>query len=133
MKAAGPLTIVILTRDEEANLPHALSSIATLGARVFVVDSGSSDRTREIAQAAGCVVVEHPFTNQADQVNWALDNLPFESEWIMRLDADERMTPELTEELRVCLRGARPEVTGFEVKRRFYFWGRWIRHGGYYP
>jgi len=133
MRVGSVLTLIILTRDEEANLPFALSSIACLGARVFVVDSGSVDRTRQIAEAAGCVVVEHPFTNQAEQVNWALQNLPLETEWIMRLDADERITPELAEELRTCLPNARPEVSGFEVKRRFYFWGRWIRHGGYYP
>src|SRR5437879_4691432 len=125
MNVDSTLVILILTYNEEANLPFALSSIAPLGARVFVVDSGSVDRTREIAQAAGCAVVEHPFTNQADQVNWALENLPFESGWIMRLDADETITPELAEELRVCLSNARREVTGFEVKRRFYFWGRW--------
>src|SRR4051812_46000088 len=121
MRETDALSLLILTRDEEANLPFALSSIAALGSRVFVVDSGSTDRTCEIARAAGCTVIEHPFTTQAEQVNWALENLPFESEWIMRLDADESLTPELAEELRLRLAQADREVTGFELKRRFYF------------
>ena len=127
------LSIIILTRDEEPNLPSTLASIEPLGARVFLVDSGSTDGTRQIAEAAGCHVVEHPFTNQADQLNWALDHLPLESAWVMRLDADERVTPELVDELRRVLPAALEDVTGFELKRRVYFWGRWIKHGGYYP
>lgn len=127
------LAIIILTRDEEQNLPFALSSLDGLGARVFVVDSGSTDRTREIAERAGCKVAEHSFTNHAAQFNWALDHLPIESAWVMRLDADERVMPELLDELRRVLPVAPDDVTGFEIKRRVYFWGRWIRHGGYYP
>jgi hypothetical protein len=66
-------------------------------------------------------------------VNWALDNLPFKTDWVMRLDADERLTAELAAELREKLGTLAPDVTGLMLKRRVYFWGRWIRHGGYYP
>jgi glycosyltransferase involved in cell wall biosynthesis len=127
------LSIIILTKDEEENLPVTLDSLVALGCRIFVVDSGSADRTRELARYAGCEVVTHPFTSQSEQLNWALENLPIDTPWVMRLDADERATPELVEELRSTLPAAPPGVTGFELKRRVYFWGSWIRHGGYYP
>jgi glycosyltransferase involved in cell wall biosynthesis len=127
------LSVFILTKDEEANLPFALESLVGLDAEVYVVDSGSVDRTAEIAAAAGCSVVTHEFVTHARQVNWALDNLPFRSEWIMRLDADERLTAELATELRDKLARLPADVTGLMLKRRVYFWERWIRHGGYYP
>jgi len=127
------ISIIILTKDEEQNLPVALQSLAGLDAEVFIVDSGSSDRTAEIARAAGCVVVAHDFTTHARQLNWALDNLPLTADWVMRLDADERLTPELAAELRGKLLALPPDVSGLMLKRRVYFWGRWIRHGGYYP
>jgi len=127
------LTILILTLNEEANLPYTLASLRGMGVRTIVVDSGSTDRTVEIATAAGCAVVVHPFTTQAAQVNWALDSLEIKSGWVMRLDADERVTEELAEELSSILADTPKEITAFEVKRRVYFWGRWIRYGGYYP
>lgn len=127
------VSVVILTRDEEPNLRHALASVRLLAARVFVVDSGSRDGTAALARGEGCDVVERAWTNYADQFGWALDHLPIETPWVMRLDADERLTPELCEELREAMRTASPDVAGFEMKRRVYFWGRWIKHGGYYP
>lgn len=127
------LSVVILTKDEEQNLPVALQALAGLDAEVFIVDSGSSDRTIEIAQAAGCTVVTHDFTTHARQLNWALDNLPLKTDWVMRLDADERLTAELVAELREKLPNLPADVTGLMLKRRVYFWGRWMRHGGYYP
>ncbi len=133
--AAGrpSLSVVILTKDEEANLPVALRSLKKLGAAVFIVDSGSNDRTVEIAQAAGCTVVAHEFVTHARQLNWALDNLPLTTDWVMRLDADERLTDALIVELREKLPMLPPDVSGLMLKRRVYFWGRWIKHGGYYP
>jgi glycosyltransferase involved in cell wall biosynthesis len=131
--SSGLLSIIILTKDEESNIAAPLASVASIGADVFIVDSGSSDRTLQIARAAGCHVVTHPFTTQADQLNWVLDTLGITTEWVMRLDADERLTPELTAELQTVLPSAPPNVTGFELKRRVYFWGHWIKHGGYYP
>lgn len=127
------ISIVILTKDEEENLPVALQSLAPIGADIFIVDSGSADRTVEIAEAGGCHVVQHAFTTHARQLNWALDNLPIRTDWVMRLDADERLTPELVTELRHELLRLPQDVTGLMLKRRVYFWGRWIKHGGYYP
>ena len=127
------LTTVVLTYNEELNLPGCLESLQALGCEVFAVDSGSTDRTVEIAETAGAQLVYHPFQSQAQQLNWALENLPLKEQWVLRLDADERLTPELTQELSATLPAADDEVSGFYVKRRVYFMGRWIRHGGYYP
>lgn len=127
------LSIVILTKNEEANLPACIASIQGLKAEIFIVDSNSTDRTVAIAQEAGCQVVEHPFENQAQQLNWALQNMSITTPWIMRLDADERLTPELVEELKQALPQTPEDITGYQIKRRVFFMGRWIRHGGYYP
>ena len=127
------LSVIILTKNEEANLLNCLNSLQKLNAEIFVVDSGSTDQTVEIAQKAGCQVFEHPFENQAKQLNWAIQNLPIATPWLMRLDADERLTPELAEELKLVLPQTSDDITGYQVKRRVFFMNRWIRHGGYYP
>lgn len=131
------LTVIVLTYNEEANLPACLRSLAGLDCEVFVVDSGSADRTREIAVASGAQVLDHPFENYAAQRNWAQDNLPIRSDWLLHLDADERLTPDLVEEIREMLgvkREAETEaVDGFLLRKRTFFMGRWIRHGGHYP
>ncbi len=127
------ISIIILTRNEEVNLPACLTSLQQLEAEIFIVDSGSTDRTVEIAKDSNCQVFEHPFENQAQQINWALENLRIKTPWIMRLDADERLTPELVEELNQILPQTPANITGYQVKRRVFFMGRWIRYGGYYP
>jgi glycosyltransferase involved in cell wall biosynthesis len=127
------LSVIILTYNEEVNLPACLESLKGLDCEIFVVDSGSTDRTIEIARSYGAHVVEHPFETQARQLNWALQHLPLKGEWVLRLDADERLTPELKDELSSTLPTLESEITGLYVKRRVYFLGRWIRHGGYYP
>lgn len=133
MNKNSQLSIVILTYNEEVNLPICLASLSDLNAIVYIVDSGSTDRTIEIAKEYGCSVNEHEFFNYATQLNWALDNLPIATKWVMRLDADERLTSELKDEITKNLPVLDKEVTGIMIKRRVYFWGRWIRFGGYYP
>lgn len=128
-----PLAVVILTRNEEANIPHALANVVGWAAEVYVVDSNSTDRTAELARAAGATVVTHPFSGYAPQRTWALRTLPFREEWALFLDADEVVTPELRDELAEVLSGRPLQVAGYYVKRRFIFLGRWLRHGGYYP
>ena len=127
------ISVIILTKNEEANLLNCLNSLQKLNAEIFIVDSGSTDQTVEIAQKAGCQVFEHPFENQAKQLNWAIQNLPIATPWLMRLDADERLTPELAEELKLVLPQTSDDITGYQVKRRVFFMNRWIRYGGYYP
>jgi glycosyltransferase involved in cell wall biosynthesis len=127
------LSVIILTYNEATNLPTCLESLQSLKAEIFIVDSGSSDNTIEIAKQFGCQVFTNPFENQAQQLNWGLENIPISTDWIMRLDADERLTPELAEELRRTLPKTSEKITGYQVKRQVFFMGRWIRHGGYYP
>lgn len=130
----GPLvSVIVLTKDEEANLPHLLASLEGLDHELFVVDSGSTDRTVEIAKAAGATVVFHPFETYATQRNWALANLPIRTPWVLCLDADERLTPELVREIGRTL--GRPELSeaGFMLRKRTVFMGRWLRFAGQYP
>lgn len=127
------LSVIILTKNEEANLLNCLNSMQKLNVEIFIVDSGSTDRTVEIAQKAGCQVFEYPFENHAKQLNWAIQNLPITTPWLMRLDADELLTPELAEELKLVLPQTSNDIAGYQVKRRVFFMNRWIRHGGYYP
>ena len=128
-----PLAVIILTHDEELNLPNALASVTGWAADVWVVDSHSTDQTAAVARAWGAQVVTHAFSGYAAQRTWALRTLPFRHEWVLFLDADESVTPELRDELRRRLSAPLGDVAGFYVKRRFIFLGRWLRHGGYYP
>jgi glycosyltransferase involved in cell wall biosynthesis len=127
------VSLVVLTFNEEVNLGHCLESVAGLAERIFVVDSFSTDGTLKVAEAFGAHIVQRPFVHQGEQLNWALENLPLDTPWILRLDADEYLTTELREEIQAVLPALPPDITGLYIKRRFYFMGRWIRHGGYYP
>ncbi len=137
MKHSGRsnIEIIIPTFNEELNLPHALASVMDWADAVHVVDSESTDRTREIAQQAGANAVIRPWLGYAKQKNWALDNLPLQADWIFILDADEAILPELRDELLAI--AARPvdEVpeAGFYINRYFIFLGKRIKHCGYYP
>lgn len=127
------LTVVVLTRNEELHIRRLMRCLAPLAAQVFIVDSFSTDRTVETARELGAFVVQHAFVNYAKQFQWALDNLPIETDWVMRLDADEVLTDELVAEIARRLPEIPTEVTGCNLNRRHIFLGRWIRHGGRYP
>jgi glycosyltransferase involved in cell wall biosynthesis len=130
------LDVLIQTHNEELNLPQTLASLRSgLVNRVFVVDSGSTDRTREVAENYGATFVHHDWEGYAQQKNWALDNLPFESPWILILDADEAISPELHDEIRAIVNRPLHEVaeSAFHVNRIFIFMGKKIRHCGYFP
>jgi glycosyltransferase involved in cell wall biosynthesis len=129
------IEVLIPTHNEEINLPHTLRSVVDWADAVHVVDAESTDRTCAIAEAHGASVVVHPWPGYARQKNWALDNLAFAADWILILDADEAVRPELRDEMLAL--AARPvdEVreAGFYVNRYFIFLGKRIRHCGYYP
>lgn len=127
------LSVLILTHNEEKNIDKCIASILPLTPHVFIVDSGSDDRTLEICARRGVTVAHHPWKNYASQFNWGLDHFDFPDGWIMRMDADEELTPELVEAVRGFLREPPADVSGVWVRRRVHFMGRWIRHGGYYP
>jgi glycosyltransferase involved in cell wall biosynthesis len=128
----APVTLVVLTFNEERNLPACLENAAGWAADIVVVDSGSTDRTAAIAKDHGARVVEHPFETHTRQWHWALSNVPLATEWVLALDADQRLTPELRAEITDRLRQP-GDTVGFFLNRRQIFRGRWIRHGGYYP
>jgi glycosyltransferase involved in cell wall biosynthesis len=127
------LAAIVLTKNEEENLGRCLTSLLAVDADVFVVDSGSTDRTMEIANRFGAKTAFHAWRNYSDQMNWATDHLETDAPWILRLDADEYLTPELAAELLITLPKMPPECTGLLVKRRFMFLGRWMKHGGMFP
>lgn len=129
-----PLSAIILSYNDELLLRAALESVAGWIGEIFVVDSGSTDRTLEIAREFTDSFVNHPFENYAAQRNWAQDNLPLQYEWVLHLDADERVTPELRHSLELFFASSQHKtVDGLLAARRTVFMGRWIKHGGHYP
>lgn len=127
------LAAIILTKNEERDLPGCLDSLGGLASEVYVVDSGSTDRTIEIARACGAKVLTHEFVNHASQFNWALDRIGTSAAWILRIDADERLSDELRDEIRRRLPSFGPEVVGVLVPLRTRFLGRALRWGATYP
>jgi glycosyltransferase involved in cell wall biosynthesis len=126
-----PIAVLIPTLNEEKNLAAALRSCAFAEQRV-VLDSFSRDRTEAIAREEGAEFVQHRFVNYSEQKNWALDNISWRYRWIFILDADERFTPELAEEVAEVVQGP-GDRAGFYVNRRLIFLGHWIKHCGWYP
>lgn len=127
------LSVLILTGNEEKNIEKCLRSLKPLGAQVYIVDSESTDRTVELATGLGATVLSRPWTTYADQFNWGLANAGITSTWTMRMDADEEVMPELAAALKTFLVAPPADVSGVYVRRRVYFLGQWIKHGGYYP
>jgi glycosyltransferase involved in cell wall biosynthesis len=130
--ASVPVTVMIFTLDEEIHLPSCLDALRWAH-DVVIVDSFSSDRTREIASDHGARFFQHQFVGFGSQRNWALDNTAPAHDWILILDADERVTPELAAEIARVTSSAGDAVAAFRVKRRFYMWGRWLRYSSLYP
>lgn len=128
------ITVIILTKNEEVNIRRCIASVYVLADRLIVVDSGSTDRTAEIAKELGAEVYEHEFETHGKQFNWALANLDIKTTWIFRLDADEVVTPELASEIiQECHNHANDDVSGFVMRFRINFMGRFLMHGGTYP
>jgi glycosyltransferase involved in cell wall biosynthesis len=127
-----PISALVLTFNEEKAIGDCLASIADICDEIFVVDSYSTDKTLQIAGRFTGKIVQHAFSNHAQQRNWAQDTLPIKNEWVVHLDADERLTPELARELEDIF--SKPVTSdGFMVSRRTVFRGKWIRFGGHYP
>jgi len=127
------LATVILTKNEARHIGRAISSVNSIADRVLVVDSGSTDETVSIAERLGAKVIQNPWRNYASQFNLALENLPEQTDWVLRLDADEIVTPGLAAEIREGLAALPPETQGVYVSRRMHFLGRRISWGGVFP
>lgn len=127
------LTAIILTFNEHLHIRRCIENVRRVASQVIVVDSGSTDGTVAIARSLGAMVLTNPWVNHAVQFNWVLDHAPIETEWVMRLDADEYLDETLMARLPAALAGAPEGVAGFEVKRPTVFLGRRIAHGGMAP
>lgn len=132
VEAYARVSALVLTFNEEANIAACLESLRW-ASEVFVVDSFSADSTVEIAESMGAKVCQHAFENCTSQWNWALENLPFSNEWVLVLDADERVPQSLREEIVRTLSDPAQEYSGYYLAFRLWFMGRWLRHGGLYP
>lgn len=125
------IDILIPTFNESSHIAETVKNGLEVG-DVYVLDSFSNDGTQQLARDAGALVVEHKFESYSRQKNWGLDNLPFKGSWIFILDADERITPELRDEL-LRIANDPAAASGYYVNRVVIFMGREIRHGGLYP
>jgi glycosyltransferase involved in cell wall biosynthesis len=127
------LSVIILTYNESRHIERAIGAVRGIASEVFVIDSFSKDDTVALARSAGATVLQHPFVNYAKQYQWVLENAPITADWVMRLDADEIVEPDLAAEIAVKLPRLPADVTGINLKRKHIFMGRWIKHGGRYP
>ena len=122
----APISVLILTKNEQQDLPACLQSVAWSD-DIHVYDSVSSDRTVEIAQAFGATVTQRPFDNWASHQNWGLQNIAFKHPWVFYIDADERMTPELVDAVRAAV-AAPGHSVAFRLQRRDFFLDTWLKH-----
>jgi len=131
-----PITAIILAYNEEKNIEECLLSVKDWAGEIFIVDSGSKDKTLEIAARYEVNIKKHEFETHSKQWAWALKNLRINNKWILGLDADQRLTNEIREEIRDLFETKRDvlsNIDGFYINRRQVFRGKWIKHGGYYP
>jgi glycosyltransferase involved in cell wall biosynthesis len=126
------LTALVPTFNEEANLRACLESLRWVD-QIVVVDSYSTDATVAIAREFTDRVIQHEYVNSATQKNWALENVPLAGEWVLIVDADERVTPELAAEIREVLSAATDDYDGYFINRREFCFGRQVRHAGMSP
>lgn len=126
------VSVIILTYNEEIHIRRCLENVNRFASNVFLVDCFSTDKTVEIAKSLGANVIQHAWPgNQAEQFNWALKNLVITTKWILRLDADEYLMPELIEELNQKLPALADDITGVIFNRRHIFMGKWMKRGIY--
>ena len=124
---------IILTKDEEPNIRTAVRSARRFSRRVFVIDCGSRDRTMEVAQQEGALGISTGWRGFAAQRNWALEEIAETGSWVFFLDADEVVSDQLADEIRVVTTAANSPHNGFEVNRLLRFQGKEIRHSGFFP
>ena len=128
------ISVLILTLNEELHIERCIRSLLPFSEEIFIIDSYSTDKTVEIAESLGVKVYQNRWPgNHAAQFQWGLENCLIETEWVMKMDSDEYVLPELSDEINAKMRMIDDDVSGIYIKRRVYFMERWIKHGGYYP
>jgi glycosyltransferase involved in cell wall biosynthesis len=127
------LSIIILTHNEAVNIEKCLHSAKKLTNNIYIIDSFSDDLTLEICKKYQVTILQNQFVNQGIQFNWALKNLNLETEWILRLDADEEVSEELEKNIRNIIESDNKKTNGYFINRKLIWCGKWIRFGGIYP
>jgi glycosyltransferase involved in cell wall biosynthesis len=127
------ISVIILTYNEEKHIKRCIESLLPVVEEVFIVDSYSTDKTVEIAESLGAKVYQNKWINYAVQFQWGLDNCPINTKWVMRMDADEYILPELALEINQKIGTLNNDISSIYIKRRVLFMNKWIKHGGYYP
>lgn len=127
------ISAIVLTFNESLHIRRCIESLYAAGIKVHVVDSGSTDGTPQLAENFGAVVHFNRWKNYADQFQWALENCSIDTEWVMRMDADEYIEPDLIDEIKAGFEHFSNDVTGFYIRRKYFFLGKWIKYGSVYP
>lgn len=127
------VTVVILTYNEARHIARAIASVASFARAVLVIDSFSTDDTVAIAESAGARVLKNKFVNYSKQFQWGLDEGGIQTAWVLRLDADEIIEPDLAREISERLPAMPADIVGINFSRKHIFLDRWVRHGGRYP
>lgn len=127
------ISIIILTYNEERHIKRCIESLLPITSTIFVIDSFSNDKTVAISESLGAKVYQRPWKNYADQFQWGLDNCPINTEWVMRIDADEYLNESMQCGLPNSLKVASDETSGYICCLRNVFLGRTIHFGGYDP
>lgn len=127
------LTVIILTYNESLHIERCIKNIQQIAKDIIIIDSFSTDNTISIAESLSVKVFQRSWKNHSDQFQWALDNCPINTEWVMRLDADEYLENPLINEIKQKLPTLSMEIGGIYLKRKHFFLGRWIKHGDRYP
>lgn len=123
------ISVLILTYNERLHIERCIKSAHRISDKIYVVDSYSTDGTQEIARRLGATVVEHDYVNQAQQMQWAINNLGLDTEWVMRMDADEYLTDKLVDEIKTRLPELSEDVTGVYLPLDVIFQGKNVKHG----
>lgn len=124
------ISVSIITFNEEDRIRKAIDSVREIADEIVVVDSLSTDRTREIAEEMGAVVITKEFVDYGSQKNFAIDKTS--NEWVLNIDADERLSDDLIKSVK-DFKNSAPEHSGYYINRKTEYLGRWIRHCGWYP
>ena len=127
------LTAIVLTYNEELHLERCLKSLVDTCKNIVIVDSFSTDSTKEIALKYDARFYQNPFVNHANQLNWAIENTEINTDWVIRVDADEYLSEELQNSLQQNLHNISQEINGIRIKRIMYFLGKPLKKAGMYP
>ena len=122
------ISAIVLAYNEEIHIRRCIESAFRVAKDVFVIDCFSTDRTVEIAREMGAIVLQNKWPGFANQINWALENAPIKTKWVLRLDADEYLEEELVEEIKTRLPNEPEEVTGIELRLKVMFLNKWMKH-----